>query len=85
MNILSDIKSRKILITKGILFLLTAGLSFLALLLKSLSVETLFLLLIFAWSSCRFYYFLFYVLEKYAGSDRKYAGIVDLIKALLRR
>lgn len=83
MNILGDIKSRKLLIIKGLLFALVALLSGFGLLLQSLHWETLCLLLIFGWSACRFYYFLFYVLEHYAGRGQKYAGVIDELKQLL--
>ncbi|MDQ8207872.1 hypothetical protein QEH52_10145 [Coraliomargarita sp. SDUM461003] len=84
MNIFEDIKSRKLLIFKGLLFLfvgLTAGFG---LLMQSFRWETFVLLAIFGWSACRFYYFLFYVLEHYAGRAQKYAGILDALKYLLR-
>jgi hypothetical protein len=37
------------------------------------------------WAWCRFYYFLFYVLEHYAGQKRPYAGIFDALKSCLFR
>jgi hypothetical protein len=37
------------------------------------------------WASCRFYYFLFYVLERYVGIEGRYAGIWDLLTRLRRR
>jgi len=84
-NILGDIKSRKLLIIKGLLFSVVALLSGGGLFLQSLRWETLCLILIFGWSACRFYYFLFYVLEHYAGRGCKYAGILDEVKQLLRK
>jgi len=42
------------------------------------------LLLICLWAACRFYYFLFYVLERYVGVEGRYAGIMDLIGRLWR-
>lgn len=85
MNLLGDIKSRKLLIVKGLLFALVSLLAGAGLLLQNLRLETLLLLLIFGWSACRFYYFLFYVLEHYAGRDRKYTGIFDELKHLLKK
>ncbi|MGJ8638616.1 MAG: hypothetical protein ACSHYA_04420 [Opitutaceae bacterium] len=85
MKLFSDIKSKRLLILKGLLFLLVALLAGVGLLLESLRWETLLLLMIFAWSACRFYYFLFYVLERYAGRERKYAGIFDELKHLFRK
>jgi hypothetical protein len=85
MNIWGDIKSRKLLIAKGLLFALVTQLAAAGLLLQNLHWETVILLLIFAWSACRFYYFLFYVLEHYAGRDRNYSGILDEVKHLLNK
>lgn len=84
MNLWGDIKSKKLLIVKGLLFALVALLAGAGLLLQSMHWETLCLLLIFGWSACRFYYFLFYVLEHYAGRDRKYTGIFDELKHLFK-
>lgn len=42
------------------------------------------LLLICLWAACRFYYFLFYVLERYVGVEGRYAGIIDLCRRLWR-
>jgi hypothetical protein len=32
----------------------------------------------------QFYYYLFYVLEKYIGRDQKYAGILDALKYVVQ-
>lgn len=37
------------------------------------------------WAWCRFYYFLFYVLEHYAGRKRPYAGVLDALTAIFRQ
>jgi len=84
MKLLGDIKSRRWLHAKGLLFLATGVIATGLLLMKSPDLTTFFLVIIIIWSFCRFYYFLFYVLEKYAGRDRKYAGLLDALKYLLR-
>jgi hypothetical protein len=43
------------------------------------------LLALLVWSSCRFYYFLFYVLEKYVDPGLRYAGLFALMAALWRK
>ncbi len=43
------------------------------------------LILLLIWASARFYYFLFYVLEKYVDPSLKYSGLRDLIRHILRR
>lgn len=70
---------------KGFLFLVLGLLSAGAILIESQNIRTILLLIITIWAFCRFYYYLFYVLEKYIGRDQKYAGILDALKYILRR
>lgn len=77
-----DIRSRPLLIAKGGLFLVLAAASSAVLLAAMPSWQAAVLLGIAIWSSCRFYYFLFYVLERYAGVAGRYAGLLDLVRRL---
>jgi hypothetical protein len=43
------------------------------------------LLALLVWASCRFYYFLFYVLEHYVDRTMRYAGLFDLLMGMRRR
>ena len=70
---------------KGFLLLVLGLLSAGAILIESQNIRTILLLIITIWAFCRFYYYLFYVLEKYIGRDQKYAGILDALKYILRR
>lgn len=79
-----DLTNPKILKFKGILFLILGILSGGLILLKAPEWEVVVLLLIFAWSFSRFYYFAFYVLQHYADPDFRYAGLLDLLKYLVR-
>ena len=84
MNLLADIKSRRLLLVKGFLFLVL-GLAALGILLyENPNLRTLGLLLIAIWAFCRFYYFLFYVLENYAGRNQKYAGLLDAMAYIFK-
>ena len=85
MRLFEDIRSKALLHAKGWLFLLVGVLAATALLLESPTVRTASLLIIATWAFCRFYYYLFYVLENYAGRDRKFAGIFDAITYLFTR
>lgn len=85
MKLSDDLRSPRLLHLKGWLFLLIAFLSALLVLAESPHLRTFCLLLTLAWSASRFYYYLFYVLEKYAGRDRPYAGIWDEISRILSR
>ena len=81
-----DLKSKRWIVLKGLLF------AFLALLSGSLQIiallpwwqETL-LLFICVWASCRFYYFLFHVLHAYVDPGLKSAGLLDLAKRISGR
>lgn len=84
MRLFADIRSKRLLHAKGFLFLLVGLLAGAALLLQSPTLQTLFLLLITIWAFCRFYYYLFYVLENYIGREQKYAGVWDALKFILR-
>jgi hypothetical protein len=85
MRLFEDIKSRWLLHAKGLLFLFLGLIAGGLILAESPDLRTLVLLLIAIWGFCRFYYYLFYVLEKYAGRERRYAGILDALGYLLGR
>jgi hypothetical protein len=85
MRLFQDIKSRWLLHAKGLLFLFLGLMAGGLILTESPDLRTFVLLLVSVWGFCRFYYYLFYVLEKYAGRERKYAGIVDALGYLLRK
>jgi hypothetical protein len=82
---MSDLKSKPLIVLKGLLFLLivvtTAG----GLFAMDPGWRTAALILVLIWASARFYYFLFYVLEKYVDPTLKYAGVGDMLMQLLRR
>jgi cupin 2 domain-containing protein len=80
-----DIKSPYLLYFKGCLFGLTAVVSGLLLLLFPYHFwYRLGLLVICVWSSCRFYYFFFYVLDHYVGGNKN-SGIVSMVSKLFRQ
>lgn len=81
-----DLKSKRWIIAKGVLF------AFLAALAGGLMIFADFprwqrglLLAICVWSACRFYYFLFHVLHTYVDPSLPSAGVIDLVKRLVRR
>ena len=84
MKLNRDLTSKRWLHIKGWLFLFMGIFAAALLLAESFSLRNFALLLIATWSFCRFYYFLFYVLERYAGRERRYAGIVDALLYLVR-
>ncbi len=80
-----DLESKNWIVAKGVLFLLLAFGAAAGLLIQSLRIETALLIAICVWASCRFYYFLFYVLQNYVDPTFKYRGIFDLLTTLLRK
>lgn len=80
-----DLKSKRLIVAKGVLFLCIAVVAFLLLLLESPLPRTAVLASVLVWASCRFYYFLFYVLEKYVDPTLRYAGILALLRAVVAR
>lgn len=85
MSLSRDIRSKPLLHAKGLLFLLTGLIAVGGILIESPNLRTVALLGIGIWSFCRFYYFLFYVLEKYAGRERRYAGVMDAVRYVITR
>ena len=80
MPLTRDITSRPLLHAKGLLFLFAGLIAVAGILLESPHLRTAALLAIAIWSFCRFYYYLFYVLENYAGRARPYAGLLDALR-----
>ncbi|MFM7055556.1 MAG: hypothetical protein ACKO2P_01395 [Planctomycetota bacterium] len=82
---MSDLRSPALILLKGLLFLGVAGICGTILLAQSPTLNTAVLLGLLVWSACRFYYFLFYVLEKYVDPTMRYAGLLDLMLGMRTR
>ena len=82
---MGDLKSKWLIVAKGLLFLCLAISATALILLENASVRVAALLVILVWSGCRFYYFLFYVLEKYVDPSLRHVGILALMRALGRK
>lgn len=80
-----DIKNPVALRAKGLGFALIGILSSAILISQFQHWLSAAMLLITIWAWCRFYYFLFYVLEHYAGRKRPYAGVLDALTAIFRQ
>jgi len=79
---MSDLKSKKLIVIKGLMFILIVIISAIGIAIYCPRIEVFALLLILIWASARSYYFLFYVLEKYIDPKLKYNGLIDLVKNL---
>ena len=70
---------------KGLLFLFIGIAAAILLFLDNPTLRTAVLLVIAIWSFCRFYYFAFYVIEKYVDPGYKFSGLFSFVKYLFRR
>ena len=69
---------------KGILFLILGAVSAALVWMQSPTWRSAALLCIVIWSFCRFYYFAFYVIEKYVDSNFRFSGLGDFARYLWR-
>ena len=60
---------------KGLMFLLVGLAAATLLCLESPSLKVAFLLALTVWCFCRFYYFAFYVIEKYVDPTYRFSGL----------
>ena len=72
---MKDLTDARWIKLKGILFLIIGLLSALLLVLEHPTVRVGVLLAITIWCFCRFYYFAFYVIEKYVDSQYRFSGL----------
>lgn len=77
---MGDLKSKRWIVAKGVMFLCMAVLAAGLILAESPSLRVAALLAVLVWAACRFYYFLFYVLERYVDPRLRYTGLIDLGK-----
>jgi len=70
---------------KGLLFLLIGIAAAILIFLGNPNWGTAVLLVVAIWSFCRFYYFAFYVIEKYVDPGYKFSGLTSFAKYLFRR
>ena len=82
---MTDLKSKSLIVLKGVLFLGITLIAFGLLILDNPTVRTAALASLLVWASCRFYYFLFYAIAKYVGPTYCYAGIWALLRGILTR
>lgn len=69
---------------KGVLFLLLGIVAAALLILENPSWKVAGLLALAIWCFCRFYYFAFYVIEKYVDPGYKFSGLWSFASYLLR-
>ena len=74
---MADIKSARLIVIKGFLFLALGLFAVVMLLVSHPQLQFALLLFIAIWSFCRFYYFAFYVIEHYVDKAYRFAGLMD--------
>jgi hypothetical protein len=79
------LQSSKWIVAKGAMFLGIAAITVVLILVETPSARLAVLLALLVWASCRFYYFLFYVLKHYVDPTMRYAGLLDLRMGMKRR
>jgi hypothetical protein len=70
---------------KGLLFLFIGIVAVVLLILDQPTWRTAGLLALAIWSFCRFYYFAFYVIEKYVDPGYKFSGLISFARYLFQR
>ncbi len=81
---MTDLQNPKLIYAKGWLFLAILATSIVLVLLDTRSWRVAVLVLLIVWSSARFYYFMFYVIEKYVDPSFRFAGITSFLRYVLR-
>ena len=82
---MTDLTSPRLIKLKGILFLLIGILAVALLLLEHPTLKDAALLAIVIWCFCRFYYFAFYVIEKYVDSSYRFSGLWSFAVYMMKR
>ena len=84
MKLSDDIKTPWVIHAKGALFVLLGILAAVLLFAEVPTIKTAVLICITVWAFCRFYYYLFYVIDRYLGRDKRFSGVFDVLQFLLR-
>ncbi len=82
---MKDLTSATWIKVKGILFLLLGIAAATLLVLEHPTWKVAFLLVLVIWCFCRFYYFAFYVIEKYVDSGHRFSGLWSFARYLWQK
>ncbi|HWZ42803.1 MAG TPA: hypothetical protein VNW97_04970 [Candidatus Saccharimonadales bacterium] len=82
---MKDLTNPKWITAKGFLFLFLGLLSSLLLYLDRPATRTALLLVLAIWSFCRFYYFAFYVIERYVDPTYRFSGLLSFVRYLIHK
>jgi len=70
---------------KGVLFLFLGLISATWLYMEQKSLRTALLLAVSIWCFCRFYYFAFYVIERYVDPGYRFSGLLSFVRYMLSK
>lgn len=77
---MADLRNHKVIWLKGWLFLLCGVLSGGLLISEHPDLKTAALLMVCVWCFMRFYYFMFYVIEKYVDAGFRFSGVGAFVR-----
>jgi hypothetical protein len=81
---MKDLTDARWIKLKGILFLLVGLIAALMVILEMPTLKVGVLLAIAIWCFCRFYYFAFYVIERYVDPSYRFSGLWSFARYMLR-
>ena len=81
---MSDLKDPRWIHLKGWLFLIIGMMAVTLILIEFFSWRIAALLALAIWAFCRFYYYAFYVIEKYVDGRFRFAGLGSFVAWLVR-
>ncbi len=81
---MGDLKNPKLIVAKGLLFVLLGIIATGILLFRVPDVSIAVLHVIAIWAFCRFYYFAFYVIEHYVDPEYRFAGLSSFVWYMVR-
>jgi len=76
---MGDLKDARLMYLKAALFLIIGVMAIIGILATYFSWQVVLFLILAIWSFCRFYYFCFYVIEKYIDPQFKFAGLYSVL------
>jgi hypothetical protein len=82
---MTDLTNPKWIWTKGILLLGLALAASTLLVMEAPSVKVAVLLAVAVWAFCRFYYFAFYVIERYIDPAYRFSGLISFLRYMARQ
>ena len=82
---MKDLTNPRWIKLKGLLFLVIGIAAVVLILIKVPDWTIAVLLAVVIWSFCRFYYFAFYVIEKYVDPNYKFSGLLSFAKYWFQR